>query len=108
MTDYTNLWKLTIYFKIVIDNKTNNYKIFENNTNWKAFENLILRLSNTAQIGTAEKLAITNSIPKVIEIDTQNGRIYTSEEQVLIPQQDDAIELINFNKAFCLVIITFE
>ncbi|MCI8773296.1 MAG: hypothetical protein HFI50_05095 [Lachnospiraceae bacterium] len=99
MTDYTNLWKLTIYFKIVIDNKTNNYKIFENNTNWKAFENLILRLSNTAQIGTAEKLAITNSIPKVIEIDTQNGRIYTSEEQVLIPQQDDAIELINFNKA---------
>ena len=99
MSDYTNLWKLTIYLKVVIDNKKNNYKIFNKSTNWEAFENLILRLSDTAQIGTGDKLAMVNSIPKIIVWDEKNERIYTSEEMTRFPLPDDAIELIQFNRA---------
>lgn len=99
MSDYTNLWKLTIYLKFVIDNKVNGYKIFSKSTNWLAFEELIMRLSDTAQIGTVDRLAMVNSIPKTIVWDPKNERIYTSEEKVMLPLQDDAIELIQFNKA---------
>lgn len=102
MVDYTNIWKLTIYLKMVIDNKSSNYRIFEDNTNWNAFENLILRLSNSAKIGTVDKLAMIKSIPKIIEIDTQNDRIYTSNEQIPLPSNSDAIELINFNDALII------
>lgn len=99
VSDYTNLWKLTIYLKLVIDNQKSNYKIFDNNTNWKAFEDLILRLSNTVEIGTVYKLEMINAIPKTIIWDPVNERIYASEEQIMLPLKEDAIELIQFNKA---------
>nr|WP_296474116.1 hypothetical protein [uncultured Acetatifactor sp.] len=108
LSDYTNLWKLTIYLKIVIDNKNCQYGLFQNNTNWNAFEDLIVRLSNTARIGAIDKLKMVQSIPKTIAVDTGTERIYISQEHMPIPKNEDAIELIRFNEALEVADYLFE
>lgn len=107
MLDYTNIWLLTIFVKIVIDNKNNNYSIFKKSTNWDAFEDLVLRLSNTAKLNTIDKLALINRIPKTITFDDTCERIYVSEETISIPQNEYTIALIDFNKAITIASYLF-
>ncbi len=98
LISFQNIWKLIIFLKIVSDNHNNNYTFFEKDTNWEAFENLILRLSNTADIGIKDRLSMLKSIPKQIVFQRNILGWSISEEQV--PLQDATpIELADFDKA---------
>lgn len=55
--DFTRLWTLVIYKKIVEDNKEG--KIFERDTNWTSFENIVNRLDGAQ----ADVLRFANHIP---------------------------------------------
>ena len=97
--NYTNVWKLTLYLKIVLDNQRSGYKIFENNINWNAFESLILRLSDSTDIGMKDRLSIIKKLPQIINIDNKNSRIYFGPDKLDFPQKEDTIELRFFNMA---------
>lgn len=98
LVDFQNIWKLTIYLKIVSDNHNNGYIFFEKDTNWNAFEDLILRLSNTADVGIKERLSMRKTIPKHITVEKDLIGLSISEEQVNF-QNATQIELSNFDKA---------
>lgn len=94
--DFTSIWTLLIYTKIVNDNRDNNYRIFENNTNWKAFESIINRL-NTTKEGIL-KLAVT--IPSTVKpVYDSERQMYISEERIEYPRNEDAIPLGEFYDA---------
>ncbi|MCM1234467.1 MAG: hypothetical protein NC489_30575 [Ruminococcus flavefaciens] len=92
--DFSSLWTLLIYTKIVNDNIKNNYRIFKNDTNWKSFESIINRLNNTKD--GILKLAVT--IPSTVVYDTEHD-IYISEERIEYPKNEDAIPLGEFYDA---------
>ncbi len=92
--DFSSIWTLLIYTKIVNDNINNEYRIFENNTNWKAFESIINRL-NTTKNGIL-KLAVT--IPSTVVYNTERD-LYISKERIKYPQNEDAIPLGEFYDA---------
>lgn len=98
LLDFQNIWKLTIYLKMVSDNHNNGYIFFEEDTNWHAFEDLILRLSNTADVGIKERLSMRKTIPKHITVEKDLIGLSISEEQVNF-QSATQIELSNFDKA---------
>lgn len=102
ISSYTNVWKLTLYLKIVLDNQQYGYKIFTNDINWNAFESLILRLSDSTDIGMKERLSIIKKIPKIVNIDYKNSRIYMESERLDFPKKEDTIELKFFNMALDL------
>lgn len=96
--DFTNIWRLTVFLKIVYDNKESHYRLFSPNTNWNAFESLVLRLSKTAKIRTKERISMLQTIPQEIRF-TEGLDLYTiSEEQVPLENASD-IQLIDFNDA---------
>lgn len=96
--DFTNIWRLTVFLKIVCDNKESQYKLFAPNTNWNAFENLVLRLAQTVKIGTKERISMLQSIPKEIRFSEELNLYTISEEQVSIENAND-IQLVDFNDA---------
>lgn len=98
LIDFQNIWKLTIFLKIVSDNHTNNYIFFEKDTNWNAFEDLVLRLSNTADIGIKERLSMQRTVPKQITLYRNLTEYSISAEQIDI-HDATPIELSNFDKA---------
>ena len=69
LINFQNIWKLIIFLKVVTDNHNNGYIFFENDTNWNAFEDLILRLSNTAEIGIKDRLSMLKTIPKQFVVE---------------------------------------
>lgn len=105
LCSYISIWKLTLYVKIIIDNKNNDYSIFLNNINWKSFEELVNRMSDIADIRASDELKLINDIPQNITIDVGKDRwnIAISEERVPFPQRGDSIELVNFDKAMIYV-----
>lgn len=105
--DFTNIWLLTLYLKIVLDNKRNNYKLFTNDTNWDAFENLVLRLSNTAKIGNRDKLTLLESIPTEIKYTNEWDRYTISEDYIPISDASE-IQLVDFNDALVVAEYLFK
>ena len=97
--DFTKIWTLLIYSKIVNDNINSNYSIFENNTNWKSFEAIIRGLSNTNK----DVLELPITIPKEMRIvyDTTEN-LYISVERVVYPEDENSIPLSNFYSALDL------
>ncbi|MCM1182613.1 MAG: hypothetical protein NC337_04475 [Roseburia sp.] len=94
--DFSSIWTLLIYTKIVNDNKNSDYKIFEKNTNWSAFESLITRLNITKE--GILKLAVT--IPKEVKTVYDSVQdMYISEERIEYPKNEDAIPLGEFYDA---------
>lgn len=98
LINFQNIWKLTVFLKIVSDNYNNDYMFFENDTNWKAFEDLILRLSNTADIGIRDRLSMLRTIPRQFVVQRNAMGWSVSEEQVDL-QDATPIELAAFDKA---------
>lgn len=94
--DFLNIWTLILYTKIVNDNKEHNYGIFENNTNWKAFESIINRL-NITKDGI---LKLPMTIPRTVNIVyNPEHEVYISEDRIEYPHNEDAIPLGEFYNA---------
>lgn len=98
LVNFQNIWKLIIFLKIVSDNHNNNYIFFEKDTNWSAFEDLILRLSSTAEIGIKDRLSMLKTIPKQFVVEKNLAGWSISEEQVELHDATQ-IELADFDKA---------
>lgn len=98
LINFQNIWKLIIFLKIVSDNHNNDYIFFEKDTNWNAFEDLILRLSNTAEIGIKDRLSMLKTIPKQFVVEKNVIGWSVSEEQVELHDATQ-IELADFDKA---------
>lgn len=105
--DFTNIWLLTIFLKIVLDNKKNDYKLFAADTNWNAFENLVLRLINTAKIGNRDKLTMINSIPTEIKYTSEWDVYMVSEKQVSLAEATE-VQLVDFNDALVIAEYLFK
>lgn len=107
VNDFKNIWKLEIYFKIVYDNRKCNYTIFENNTNWHAYEDMVLRLTSTLGTDVEEKLQLFNKIPKAIIYDQDKNTLTISPEQIEYPTETSNISLQQFNNAIKILDIIF-
>lgn len=92
--DFTRLWTLVIYKKVIEDNQEGN--IFERDTNWNSFEQLISLLD-------AEKtnvLKFASEIPENPIYYDANQRAYvSSERRVIYPQDESCYILANFYQA---------
>lgn len=99
--NYISIWKLTMYVKIIIDNKNSNYAVFEKNNNWDSFVELVSRLSDIADIKASDDLRFISDIPQKItfNITKERWNITVSDKRIPLPEEEDALELIQFNKA---------
>lgn len=92
--DFTKLWTLVIYKKVIEDNKAGN--IFERDTNWDSFENLILRLDNQQ----TDMLKFVNEIPQdPIYYDTNQESYIGGSTRVKYPSDESNYALVYFHKA---------
>ena len=92
INDFSRLWTLVIYKKIVNDNKEN--EIFEKDTNWKAFEGLIERLDEKQAdiLGFATKIQKNN-----IYFDNEQDSYIA--EKIEYPEDESALPLQFFYEA---------
>ena len=66
ISNYVDIWKLTLYVKIIIDNQKSDFTIFEETENWNSFVDLTTRLLDVADIKATDDL-------KINERDTTNN-----------------------------------
>lgn len=92
--DFTRLWTLAIYKKVVEDNKDGD--IFEKDTNWHSFENIIIQLdSNKSDI-----LKFASDIPKgPICYDTHQAAFIGNDDRVNYPKDASDYSLSCFYEA---------
>lgn len=102
--DFTRLWRLVIYKKIVKDNM--DFEVFEKDTNWDAFVDLIKRLDENE----SEVLEFTTTIPKNNIYYNHEQATYVSE-RVEYPDEESELSLKRFyhaieqaDKLFCSLV----
>lgn len=92
--DFTKLWTLVIYKKVIEDNKDGN--IFEKDTNWDSFEKFIYRLDNTK----TDILKFASEIPESpIYYDAKQLAYIGGENKVKYPKDESNCILANFYQA---------
>lgn len=99
--NFTRLWRLVIYKKIVKDNEILN--VFEKDINWLAFEGLIKRLDESE----SNVLSFVSSIPQDLEYYNYEDETYVLE-RVKYPEEESELSLKYFydaieqaDKLFC-------
>lgn len=91
--DFTKLWTLVIYKKIIKDNE--NGDIFEKNTNWESFEKLIKRLDDTQ----SEVLQFAKEIPEKSICFDSNQDAYIGGDKIEYPKDESNYSLAYFYEA---------
>lgn len=91
--DFSKIWTLLIYQKIVNDNEESGYKIFENDTNWKSFAKIITALNNEKR----KILKLTTTIPKeIVTVYDDERDVYISQERLNYPDNEESVSLGEF------------